>query len=382
MPPIKPEDGPVAVTGASGFIGSWTVYSFLKRGYTVHACLRDAKDKAKTEHLLALNAIGVPSLHVGRSSKPGTVKIFEADLTKPGSYDEAFSGCCAVIHVGTAMGYGGVNNPRQVYDGAVSGTENVLSSVKKAGTVKRVVFTSSFAAIGHPVPNGYVYTEKDWASDGRQKDPLWNFDADGNLLKPREEDWEAISKVGDLAYSMAKVTTEKLVNRVGAEQGFESITICPCVVLGPLMSTAHELVGSWQWVMGRLLRNKPVVRGQHNLWNIVDVRDVAEAHALAAESMNCRNGARYQLTATDDSGELNVFQLQTKLMRLFPDIHIGGAPDDVKRVYDGPRAHCNLARAELGLRTHHIDDTLKTTGDTMLKLGLIKDVAYKKMSKL
>ena len=55
-----------------------------------------------------------------------------------------------------------------------------------------------------------------------------------------------------------------------------------------------------------------------------------------------------------------------------------GAPEDgsVTRVHDGPRGHCDLARAELALSTHHIDDTLKSTGDTMIKLGLIEP-AYK-----
>lgn len=41
MPPITQADGPVAVTGASGYIGAWAVYAFVRRGYTVHACVRD-----------------------------------------------------------------------------------------------------------------------------------------------------------------------------------------------------------------------------------------------------------------------------------------------------------------------------------------------------
>lgn len=35
MPPIAPADGPVLITGASGYIGSWAVYAFVRRGYTV-----------------------------------------------------------------------------------------------------------------------------------------------------------------------------------------------------------------------------------------------------------------------------------------------------------------------------------------------------------
>jgi dihydroflavonol-4-reductase len=373
MPPIKPSDGPVAITGASGYIGSWAVYAFVRRGYTVHACVRDASDPAKVEHLKKLSLIGDPALTTSRSPEPGQVKIFEADLTVEDSYTAAIAGCSCVVHVGTPMGYGGANDARQIFDGAVEGTMNLIATIKQSPSVKRLIYTSSFAAVGHPAPAGYVYTEKDWASDGRESDPLWNFDEHGELQRPLEENWEAISKVGDLSYSMAKVITDKMSARIAAESGqFDAIVVNPCVVLGPCMTTAHELVGSWQWVMARMLAGKPCLRGHQALWNICDVRDCGEIQACIAESSNPRNGDRYNICATDDSGELNVFALQAKLMRLFPDIRVGGAPEDgsLKRVHDGPRGHCDLARSELGLTTHHIDDTLKATGDTMIKLGL------------
>ena len=115
------------------------------------------------------------------------------------------------------------------------------------------------------------------------------------------------------------------------------------------------------------------------MWNIVDVRDVGEAQALMIESDVCDNGWRYQLSATDEAGELDVFQLQAHLQRLFPRIDVGGAPDEIKpiiekygKVYDAPRAHCDRAREELGLETHAIEDTLRETGQTMIDLGLIE----------
>jgi nucleoside-diphosphate-sugar epimerase len=247
----------------------------------------------------------------------------------------------------------------------VSGTQNVLDSVRKAGTVKRFIYTSSFAAIGHPAPAGYVFTEKDWASDNRENDPNWGP--------------ESIDEKGD-AYAMAKVETEHLVNQVAEEDGgFDAISVCPIVVLGPLLSTAHELVFSWQWVLGRMLRGKPCQRGWQALWNIVDVRDVGESQALMVESGVCRNGSRYQLSASDESGEIDVFQLQAHLQALFPHIEVGGAPDEIGpiiekhgRVFDAPRAHCDRAREELGLKTHPIEDTLRETGQTMIDLGLVE----------
>ena len=52
-----------------------------------------------------------------------------------------------------------VRTPQKVYDGGLVATRLVIDSVKKAGTVKRLVYTSSFAAVGHPAPEGHVYTE-------------------------------------------------------------------------------------------------------------------------------------------------------------------------------------------------------------------------------
>ena len=356
MPPVTSADGPVAVTGASGFVGSQVVIALMKRGYTVHACVREATNPDKTDHLLALNNEG----HSGK------VELFEANLLDQGSYDEPLAGCSALLHVGTAMGYGGLNNPQQVYDGAIDGTKNVLNSVKKVGTIKRVIYTSSFAAIGHPAPPGYVFTENDWASDNREKDPNW---------VP-----ESIGKIHETSYAMAKVETEHMANRIAEEDGtFDVISVCPIIVLGPLLSKAHESVRSWQYHLGRMLAGEDCQRGWQALWNIVDVRDVGESQALMIESDVCKNGSRYQLSATDESGELDVFQLQAHLLKLFPDINVGGAPDEIKpmiekhgKVYDAPRAHCDKAREELGLQTHAIEDTLLETGKTMIALGLVK----------
>jgi nucleoside-diphosphate-sugar epimerase len=356
MPAVTAANGPVAVTGASGYIGSHVVIALIKRGYHVRACVTDQSNPDKTAHLLALNS-GV---------YPGHLELVTANLLVEGSYDEAFAGCTAVMHVGTAMGYGNANNPRQVYDGAVIGTTNVLNSVKKAGTVRRVVYTSSFAAIAHPAQAGYVFSERDWAFDNRGGDPAW---------VP-----ESIDKKGGIAYAMAKAETERMANRIAAEDGrFDVISVCPLVGLGPLLTRAHELVWSWQWFLGQMLAGKPCGRGWQHLWNIVDVRDVGEAQALIIESERCRTGARYLLAATDPLGELNVIELQAHLARLFPHIAVGGPPKEYAELirkygmpFDSPRGYSDLARHQLGLKTHAVDDTLFETGRTMIELGLVK----------
>ena len=161
--------------------------------------------------------------------------------------------------------------------------------------------------------------------------------------------------------------------------GFDSISVCPIVVLGPLLSKAHELVGSWQFHLGRTLAGNVNQRSWRSLWNIVDVRDVGESEALMVESDVCSNGDRYQLCATDESGELNVMELQAHLQKLFPNIDVGGAPDEMEAVlekygavYQAPLAHCDKARKDLGLKTHAVEDTLRETAQTMIDLGLVQ----------
>ena len=122
MPSVSASTGPVAVTGASGYIGSHVVLALLKRGYRVRACITDPGNPAKRDFLLALNEAG----------NAGSVSLHRANLLEEGSYDAALAGCCAVLHVGSALGYGGANDPQQVYDGAVEGTQNVMRSVAKA----------------------------------------------------------------------------------------------------------------------------------------------------------------------------------------------------------------------------------------------------------
>ena len=356
MPTITPSDGPVAITGAAGFIGSHTAHAFLKRGYTVRACVTNANAPEKVNHLKALNDEGIP----------GKLEIVEGNILSPGSYDAPFAECSAVLHVGTPMLYGGENTPRETYDGMVDGINKVLGSALNSGTVKRFVYTSSFAAIGHPAPSGYVYTEEDWADTSRERDKSWSA--------------ESIDSNGGVAYAWAKVETERIVNRYAEEHGlFDAVSICPCVVLGPLLSTAHEGLGSWQWALARMLEGKPCPRGWEALWNIVDVRDVGEAHALVCESSKVEPSSRFQLTATDERGELNVDQLQNHLQNLFPDLQVGGRPEAMAAflerrgaIHDGPRAYCTKAINETGLQTHAIEDTLKATGESMIALGLCK----------
>jgi len=360
MAGISKGDGPVAVTGSSGYIGSRIVEDLMEQGYEVNACVRDSSNARKVDHLINLNEKGLD----------GEVRLFEGDLFKKGSYDKAFTGCGAVIHAGATVGFNR-ETPQEVYDGCFTENQHVIESVQKSTSVKRFVFTSSFAAVGHPRPEGYVFTEKDWCGDNIEGyRGAWTEDN--------------ISENRDIAYAMAKANTEKMIYKVAEEDGsFEAVSINPLHVIGPLMSENHNQFFSWQFFIWQLLKGNDFgywkdrkLRGSTMLWNMVDVRDVAKAHRLGTESSKAKNGSRYILSATDKSGEMFTWELQAKLKELFPEIeHIGGEEmEDGKpkeKTYDSPRSYCTLAREELGLSTYTIEETLRNTGDSYKAIDLL-----------
>lgn len=76
----------VCVTGATGYLAGHIVQRLLAAGHTVHGTARHASSSSGTQHLQAM---------------PGAaeqLKLFTADLTQPGAFDEAVAGCDVVIH--------------------------------------------------------------------------------------------------------------------------------------------------------------------------------------------------------------------------------------------------------------------------------------------
>lgn len=125
---------PSLVTGGSGFIGLYVIQGLLERGDVVHTTVRSLKNISKCKPLLDM-----------QQTYPGRLRIFEADLLKNNSFLQAMEGCEVVYHVASPFLV-----PQQIKDGlkdcvepALQGTKNVLLSVNKTESVRRVVLTSS-----------------------------------------------------------------------------------------------------------------------------------------------------------------------------------------------------------------------------------------------
>ena len=239
----------VLVTGASGYIAGWIVKALLDQGHTVHGTVRNPDNRKSVAHLHAL-----------AEGAPGTLKLFKADLLDAGSFDAATRGCDIVMHTASPFIIEGFDDAHEaLVRPAVEGTRNVLDAANKHDSVRRVVLTSSVAAIyGDNV---------DLARAGKRA-----FD---------ESDWNTTSSVDHNPYQYSKVAAEREAwSMHGQQDRWQLTTINPGMVFGPSLTTASKSASIdtlRQMGDGRLRTGVPDLG-----FGVVDVRDVADAHVLAA----------------------------------------------------------------------------------------------------
>jgi dihydroflavonol-4-reductase len=331
----------VCVTGASGFIGTHVVRALAARGHRVRAVVRDTGDAEKTAPLRAL---------------PG-VELAGADITREGSLDPAVAGCDAVVHAASAVRLTARDPQREIVDVAVGGTRNVLRAAERAGTVRRLVLTSSIAAISDPErPPGHVYTEADWNES---------------------------ATVETAPYDLSKVLAEReaaaFCAALPAGRRIELTAIHPTMVVGPVLSKVH--LRSSPTLVRNLLEGKlpgvPLLS-----FGFVDVRDVAEAHARALEVD--RPSARYICShevwwLRDVAAILRRHFPGERVPRLLiPSPLMFLVPLFEKRVtYSFLRKHLGRwkqysnerIRAELGITFRPVEESLVDTARSILEAG-------------
>ena len=239
---------PVMVTGANGYVASWLVKRLLDEGITVHAAVRSPENDKKVGHLKDAAA-----------NSSGELKFFKADLLTPGAYKEAMEGCELVFHTASPFITDVKDPQKELIEPAEQGTANVLNSAREVSSVKRIVVTSSCAAI---------YT-----------DAIDSVNAPGGQLT--EDIWNTTASLEYQPYSYSKTLAEKKAWAIAESQNqWDLITINPCLVLGPALNphnTTSESVNILKMLGGGDMKMGAPKMGA----GIVDVRDVAEAHYKA-----------------------------------------------------------------------------------------------------
>ena len=337
---------PVLVTGASGFIASHIVQQLLEGGYRVRGTVRDP-DKTRAEGHLT----GLP----GASER---LEFAAADLLTPGAFDDAVRDCEYAIHTASPYVIDVADPQRDLVDPAVRGTISLLESCQKNDSLRRVVLTSSVAAI----------TDQ----------------ADGHLNT--ESDWNTRSSLTRNPYYYSKTLAEQAAWQFmeAAKPGFHMVVINPFFVIGPSLvpgiNTSHtSFIGLTN---GRI----PVVLALQ--WPLVDVRDVARAHIVAME--NPAAGGRY-IVAAEARTMRQVIELlrangwgdRYKLPAIGLDNAVGvaltrfavgfqapGTRDYLRNHLGGEMRFDNTkARKELGLDFRDVDQTILDTMDDLERWG-------------
>ncbi len=175
---------PVLVTGATGYVAGWLVKKLLEEGFSVHAAVRDPENKQK---LKPLNDIA--------SKSKGKITYFKTDLLDEGSYAESMKDCEVVFHTASPFVTDVKDPQKELIDPAKLGTRNVLEQANKTPSVKRIVLTSSCAAIYGDnadladTPKG-KFTEKDWNTSSSLKHGPYSY----SKILAEKEAWNIYEK--------------------------------------------------------------------------------------------------------------------------------------------------------------------------------------------
>ncbi|XP_038682514.1 vestitone reductase-like [Tripterygium wilfordii] len=272
--------GKVCVTGGTGFIASWMIKRLLENGYSVSTTIRpDPEHKRDISFLKNLP---------GASQK---LRIFEADLSHPGSFDEAIEECIGVFHVATPVDFENKEPEEVVTRKAIDGALGILKACLKSKTIKRIVYTSSASAV---VLNGKeedVMDERYWT--------------DVDYVK-------SVREYGR-SYFISKTLTEKAVLEFAEEHGLDLVTVIPSYVVGPFI--CPKLPGSVWTTLALIFGETSQYPALFNPC-MVHVDDVSRAHMFLLETPNVKG--RYNCS----SHTVTILEMASFLSAKYPEFPI------------------------------------------------------------
>jgi len=349
----------VLVTGGSGFIGSHCILQLLGAGHEVRTTIRNLNREAQVRAMLKQGG-----------AEPGDrLSFFAADLEKDGGWAKAVSGCEYVLHVASPFPQNVPKDENELIVPAREGALRVLRAARDGG-VKRVVLTSSFAAIGY----GH-----------KAQDAPFN-----------ETDWTNLAGEGLTPYVKSKTLAERaawdfIANQQSRGNGLGSLELSvvnPVGVFGPVLGPDY----STSILVVQRLMDGAIPGLPHLYFGAVDVRDVADLH-LRAMTSPAAKGERFIAVAGDFMSMLEIAKvLKSSMggaakkvpMRELPNfvIRLAALRDPaVKQIIPelGKKKNASneKARRLLGWTPRSREESIIATAESLIRLGLLKDSAKK-----
>jgi nucleoside-diphosphate-sugar epimerase len=336
----------VLVTGGSGFVAVHCILRLLASGYRVRTTLRS---RARETDVRAM-------LERGGANPGDRLTVQEANLESDAGWSDAVAGCDYVLHVASPFPAGVPRHPDDLIVPAREGALRVLRAARAAGT-KRVVLTSSFAAIGYGHPPG----------PGPFDETYWS-----NVEGPAS------------AYVKSKTLAERAAwEFVARDGGVELSVVNPVFILGPALGP--NLSASIQLIKRMMDGGIP---GAPRLdFGVVDVRDVADLHVRAMTHPEAR-GERFLCAAGEFLSLLEIAAILRNRLgeaanraptRELPNWllrSIGVFNQSVREILPELGKHKNgsseKARRVLAWAPRSNEECIAAAGESLLKLGLVR----------
>jgi nucleoside-diphosphate-sugar epimerase len=339
----------ILVTGGTGFVGSHCILQALAAGYQVRTTVRSLKRETDVRAMLKTGG-----------AEPGDrLSFIAADLETDPGWREAVAGCDYVLHVASPFPPNIPKDENELIVPAREGALRVLRAARDAG-VKRVVLTSSFAAIGYGHKSRTtLFTEDDWTD-------------------PNADDV--------LPYQKSKTIAERAAWDFVAREGraLELSVVNPVGIFGPVLGPDYST--SILFVQRMMDGDVPGIPTLY--FGAVDVRDVADLHILAMTHPKAK-GERFLAVAGDFLSAFDFANVLKNRMgasgkrvptRQLADWMIRTAAlfdPAIKQILPelGKRKNATGEKAErmLGWSPRTREESIVATAESLIRLGLLKD---------